>query len=76
MEKKNNFDFDQHLIEAIQGGLPLVSHPYAEIGKRIGMSEVEVITRLSYLLRAGVIKRLGVVVRHRNLGYCANAMVV
>jgi DNA-binding Lrp family transcriptional regulator len=73
---ENTHNFDQLLIEAIQSGLPLVSHPYAEIGKRIGMSEAEVITRLSILLRAGVIKRLGVVVRHRKLGYCANAMVV
>lgn len=73
---ENTHNFDQLLIEAIQDGLPLVSHPYAEIGKRIGMSEAEVITRLSCLQRVGVIKRLGVVVRHRKLGYCANAMVV
>ena len=64
------------LIEAIQDGLPLVSHPYAEIGKRIGMSEVEVIQRLSQLLQTSVIKRLGIVVYHRKLGYRANAMVV
>jgi DNA-binding Lrp family transcriptional regulator len=67
---------DQLLIEAIQDGLPLVPHPYAAIGKRIGMSENEVIYRLSHLLQAGVIKRLGVVVYHRKLGYRANAMVV
>lgn len=74
MDKAHNGD--QLLIEAIQGGLPLVSRPYAAIGKRIGMSEAEVINRLSYLLHSGVIKRLGVVVCHRKLGYRANAMVV
>jgi len=67
---------DQLLIEAIQDGLPLVSRPYAAIGERIGMSEAEVIYRLSYLQQTGVIKRLGVVVYHRKLGYRANAMVV
>ncbi len=34
------------------------------------------IAALRRLLADGVIKRLGVVVRHRELGYRANAMVV
>ncbi len=64
------------LVDAIQGGLPLVSRPYALIGEQIGLSEREVIRRVRDLLEQGVIKRLGVVVRHRELGYDANAMVV
>lgn len=64
------------LVDAIQGGLPLVSRPYALIGEQIGLSEREVIRRIRDLLDQGVIKRLGVVVRHRELGYDANAMVV
>lgn len=67
---------DMALIGAMQSGLPLCSHPYAEIGKRTGMSETEVIQRLQRLLAEGFIKRLGVVVRHHELGYRANAMVV
>jgi len=66
----------QALIAAIQGGLPLVPNPYAAIGEQVGLSEREVIRRLRSLLEQGVIKRLGVVVRHRELGYDANAMVV
>jgi DNA-binding Lrp family transcriptional regulator len=64
------------LVEAIQVGLPLVPRPYALIGEQIGMNETEVIRRIRDLLQQGVIKRLGVVVRHRQLGYDANAMVV
>jgi DNA-binding Lrp family transcriptional regulator len=64
------------LIAAIQNGLPLVERPYALIGRQVGMSEREVIRSLKDLLEQGVIKRLGVVVRHRELGYDANAMVV
>jgi DNA-binding Lrp family transcriptional regulator len=67
---------DRDLIQAIQGGLPLVSRPYAVVGAQIGLSEAEVIARLGRLLDMGVIKRLGVVVRHRELGYRANGMVV
>ena len=66
---------DLRLIEAMSGGLPLVPRPYREIGKRAGMDEDEVIAALGRLVAEGLIKRLGVIVRHRELGYVANAMV-
>jgi DNA-binding Lrp family transcriptional regulator len=69
-------DTDRDLIAAIQQGLPLASRPYAAVGARLGMSEADVIARLTELQDAGLIKRMGVVVRHRELGYRANAMVV
>ena len=67
---------DLALIQAVQDGLPLVPQPYAEVGRRIGLSEPEVRERLRRLLDRGDIRRLGVVVRHRALGYRHNAMVV
>jgi DNA-binding Lrp family transcriptional regulator len=69
-------DTDRELIAAIQQGLPLVSRPYALVAARLGLGETEVIVRLAELQDAGLIKRMGVVVRHRALGYRANAMVV
>lgn len=66
----------EDLIEAIQDGLPLVSRPYRDIAARIGCSEDSVINALRDMLERGTIKRLGIVVRHRELGYRANAMVV
>lgn len=69
-------DQDNRLIAAIQGGLPLVEHPYAEVGRQIGLSESAVIERIETMQQTGIIKRLGVVVRHHELGYVANAMVV
>ena len=67
---------DVELLTAIQDGLPLTTRPYAAIGAAIGMSEDEVITRLGAMIESGVIKRLGLVVRHHELGYRDNAMVV
>jgi DNA-binding Lrp family transcriptional regulator len=67
---------DRELIAVIQDGLPLVAHPYAAIGEQLGLSEAAVIKRLEMLQSAGLIKRMGVVVKHRALGYRANAMVV
>ena len=48
----------------------------AAIAAQLGLTEDEVLTRLETLQTAGLIKRMGVVVKHRALGYRANAMVV
>ncbi len=69
-------DADNRLIAEIQNGLPLASRPWAEIGARLNMPEAEVIERMEALQENGYIKRLGIVVRHHELGYNANAMVV
>ncbi|MBK7766730.1 MAG: Lrp/AsnC family transcriptional regulator [Sulfuritalea sp.] len=67
---------EQRLIAALQPGLELVSRPFARLGERAGMSESEVLTRIAGWIGEGMIKRFGVVVRHQELGYRANAMVV
>jgi DNA-binding Lrp family transcriptional regulator len=69
-------DRDRRLIAAIQDGLPLVPRPYATVADSLGIGEAEVIAGLRRLIADGVIKRFGVIVRHRELGYRANAMVV
>lgn len=67
---------DRALIAWIEKGLPLSPHPYAGIASELGLSEEQVVERLIGLGQRRIIKRLGVVVRHRELGYRANAMVV
>ena len=67
---------DMRLLQEIADGLPLVARPYQTIAGRLHLSEADVITRLRRLCDAGVIRRLGVVVRHHELGYRANAMAV
>lgn len=67
---------DRAMLATIQHGLPLVPRPYAAIAAGLGVPEAEVVTRLARLKQAGVVRRFGVVVRHHELGYGANAMVV
>lgn len=67
---------DQALITLIQTGLPLTQTPYADLGRQLGLDEKDVIQRIKNLNEAKVIKRFGVVVRHHELGYRANAMTV
>ena len=67
---------ERNLIAAVQDGLPLDPYPYAAVGRMIGLSESEVIDGLRRLIERGVIRRFGLVLSHRNLGYRANGMVV
>jgi DNA-binding Lrp family transcriptional regulator len=67
---------ERHMLAALQDGLPLVASPFSALGQVAGMTEAEVLERLCHWTRAGAIRRLGVIVRHRELGYRANAMVV
>lgn len=67
---------DQQLIAMIQNGLPISDRPYADIAEQLDSSEEEIIARISNLLDRGLIKRFGVVVRHHELGYKENAMIV
>ena len=67
---------DYALAAALEGGITLSPQPYAVLATRLGSNEEAILLRLQRLLKLGVIRRFGVVVRHRELGYAANAMVV
>lgn len=67
---------DRQLIALLQEGLPIVSRPYDLIGQQLNINEDGVLVRLSRLKKQGLIKRLGVIVNHRRLGYRSNAMIV
>ena len=67
---------DRRLLGAVEDGFPLIARPYAAVAERTGLSEAQVMERIGRLLGDGVIKRMGVIVRHHELGYRSNAMVV
>lgn len=67
---------DRPLLDALSRGLDLTARPYAALAERLGRDETAVISRIAVLLAAGILTRLGVIVRHRALGFTANAMVV
>lgn len=66
----------QRLVAALQEGLDLVPRPYAALAARAGISEGEVLETLASWLELGLVRRFGVVVRHHELGFGANAMCV
>lgn len=67
---------DYQILLAVQQGLPVTARPYAVIARQLGITESLLLARLAALKQQGLIKRWGVVVKHRPLGYQANAMIV
>ncbi|TXI74915.1 MAG: Lrp/AsnC family transcriptional regulator [Dokdonella sp.] len=67
---------ERRLVMALQEGLPLFIRPFAVLATRIGCDESDVIERIRRWCAEGIIKRFGVIVRHHELGYTANAMLV
>lgn len=65
-------DDDRPILQALSRGMALDPNPYALAGRR----EDEVIARIHALSAAQIVTRLGVIVKHRSLGWTANAMVV
>ena len=69
-------DDERRLLAALQPGLGLVARPFAKLAADVGAQESEVIAQVAGWCDEGIVKRFGVVVRHHELGYQANAMVV
>jgi DNA-binding Lrp family transcriptional regulator len=67
---------ERRLVAHLQAGIELVPEPYRVLGMRAGMSEPAVLALLTDWVGSGVIRRFGVIVRHHELGYRANAMAV
>ncbi len=79
MSRENAINQQSLAIEvqrALQEGLPIVAQPYLALAEDLGVSEQQVVEAIEQLQRSGMTKRFGMVLKHRQLGYHANAMVV
>lgn len=68
---------NQHdLIEVLDSGLDAtVTRPFLKLANTIGCTEAEIIEGIRTLKQEGKIKRFGLVVRNRRIGFVHNAMV-
>ncbi|WP_169125910.1 Lrp/AsnC family transcriptional regulator [Aromatoleum evansii] len=67
---------EQSLMRALQEGLPLEPRPFDALGRKAGISEAMTLELIERWLHEGMVKRFGIVVRHHELGFRANAMCV
>jgi DNA-binding Lrp family transcriptional regulator len=67
---------DKPLLSLLSRDLGRSAAPYAEMARKLGWTEEEVLKRVDELRAQGVIRRLGAVLVHQRAGFPANAMVV
>ena len=66
---------EKKLIYALGGDLDHGRRPFAELGRRLGLSEIEVMDTIGRLRDRGCLRRFGATLRHQRSGFTANAMV-
>lgn len=60
---------DKHLLNDIQWTFPLSDRPYLEIATKHGLSEEDVMKRISLMKRSGLIRQINAIFDTRKLGY-------
>lgn len=67
---------DWAVIEQLQNGIAVERRPFDYLARCAGMTLEEFLTRVLRLKREGVIRRMGVRLRHTKAGVTGNALVV
>jgi siroheme decarboxylase len=66
---------DYEILKKLQNGLPVTREPFHELGRRLGLSEQEVLHRLRALHEQGIIRKFRARIDQRQVGLTANALV-
>ncbi len=64
------------IVKAVQEDLPLVSEPFYELSRKMGIPEPELLETLHQWIDNGWIRRFAAVLNHRRAGFVANGMIV
>ncbi|OPY11713.1 MAG: hypothetical protein A4E70_01411 [Syntrophus sp. PtaU1.Bin005] len=62
---------DKHLLNLLQTDFPLEAEPFRAVAEKLGISEDEVLRRISSLKDEGVIRRIGAVLDSARLGFAS-----
>jgi len=65
---------EKNVIAVVQGDIPVVARPYAELARKAGLTEEDFLATLRDLRERGFLRRFGATLRHQKSGYAANAM--
>jgi DNA-binding Lrp family transcriptional regulator len=67
---------DKEFIRQLQKDLEVVDRPFLQAAKNLGMTEDQVFEQLKQYEKIGVMRRYAAILRHRDVGFTANGMIV
>lgn len=69
-------ELDKKIIRLLQGEFPLVAEPYKALAEEIGITEGELLARIAVMREEKKIRKMGAVLRHREVGFTSNSLCV
>lgn len=69
-------DQDKEFIRELQKDLDIIDRPFLPSAIKLGLSEDELFEKLKYYEDIGVMRRFAAILRHREVGFTANGMIV
>ena len=67
---------DKDFIRELQKNMEIVDEPFVNAAKNLGMTEQEVFEKMKHYEDIGVMRRFAAILRHRQIGFTANGMIV
>jgi DNA-binding Lrp family transcriptional regulator len=64
------------ILKLIQQDIPLDKRPFKSLGEKVHVSEEDVLKAIRSLIKNGIMRKFGAVLRHQKAGFTDNAMVV
>ena len=67
---------DKDFIRELQKNMEIIDEPFVNAAKNLGMTEQEVFEKMKHYEDIGVMRRFAAILRHRQIGFTANGMIV
>lgn len=67
---------DKEFIRQLQKDLDVVDRPFLVAAQKLGMTEEQIFEKLRHYEEIGVMRRYAAILRHRDVGFVANGMIV
>lgn len=64
------------IAKQIQGDIPLTERPFGRIGEKTEIREEDVVEGIKGLMKRGIVRKFGAILRHHRAGYTHNIMVI
>jgi siroheme decarboxylase len=72
---RNTVKRDRRLVAKLAAPIPIVAEPFSPVAARLRMSQQDVVDSIADLIRRGIVRRFGGVLKHDKAGFRCNAMV-
>jgi len=67
---------DKQFIRELQKDMDIIDEPFVKAANNLGITEKELFEKMKYYENIGVMRRFAAILRHRQVGFTANGMIV